>query len=674
MKTTTLTVTLPLLCLPWLAACTTSMLPAPADTNSGSLKRTNASELQDYLAQAYSNPQPVAYAAPAPAAAPKAMAAGNYSGPAFSTTNLQERGVDEADLIKTDGRHIYAIGAPNNQSYQNNSLRIMQINAGGKNLQEVKRLTLPEGSNLQNLYLAGKQRRLVALGDTYQPMPMPMAARRPPGMPYFMPMPQQTELRYIDVRQPEQASASLHVKLDGSLNASRRVGDTLYLVMQSYPNLDTNGWQPRPASPEATAQQTRQMLAKLSVQDFLPSYRTADGKSAPLVKAEDCYIQRQQPAAAPENYRYQGNSIVSVVAVDLNSPGFNFKSRCYVGNAETLYASPQALYLATTDYQYNQVQGARTNTNIHKFAFSGADIAYRGSGSVPGHLSGQEASFRFSEQDGYLRVITDNDTFTDPSMAIAVPYGKSPAILSILKEGGKDGLQQVAQLPNRQRPQHIGKPEERLYASRFVGDQAYLVTFQSTDPLYVLDLSNPRDPYVAGELQIPGFSDYLHPVGEHLLLGIGKDAIPDSNGDFRGAWYQGMKLSLIDTSKPGQLQEVDKLILGKRGTDSAALHDHHAVTVLPDGNARLRVALPIKLHDTKTAGMQMHPSDYYAHTQTGLYRFEVDKAAKKIRMLTPLVTERGREEYWMYPQNDRSVLIGDYVHYFHNGNFWSQAW
>ena len=72
--------------------------------------------------------------------------------------------------------------------------------------------------------------------------------------------------------------------------------------------------------------------------------------------------------------------------------------------------------------------------------------------------------------------------------------------------------------------------------------------------------------------------------------------------------------------------------------------------------------------------MQGRPSDYYAHTQTGLYRFEVDTTAKKIRQLAPLITERGREEYWSYPQNDRSVLIGNYVHYFHNGNFWSQGW
>lgn len=652
MKTTTLTTYLPILCVPWLVSCTS--LAPPVDSDTGGLKKTNASELRDYLLKAYQNPQPYAYgavpmAAPAPAAAARA--------PAFSTTNLQERGVDEADLIKTDGRHVYAIGTPDNQNYHSDTLRIMQINAGGKSLQEVKRLTLPTGSSLQNLYLAGKQRRLVTLGNAYQPMPVPMAA--PAGtvrmMPPHMPRPQQTELRYIDVRQPAQAASTLQVQLDGNLNASRRVGDTLYLVLQSYPQVNLGSG-----------------TDKLTAQDFLPTYRMADGKTAPLVTADNCYIKR--PAKVAEaDAGYVSNNITSIVAVDLNAASFSFKSRCYVGNPETLYASPEALYLATTDYQYNPAQGARSSTGIHKFAFTGSDIAYRGSGNVPGHLSGQEQSFRFSEQDSYLRVITDNDTFTDPSMAITAPYGKSPAILSILKEGGKDGLQLVSQLPNRQRPQHIGKPEEQLYASRFVGDQAYLVTFQSTDPLYVVDLTNPQDPYVAGELQIPGFSDYLHPIGEHLLLGIGKDAIPDPNGDFRGAWYQGMKLSLIDTSKPGELKEVDKLILGKRGTDSAALHDHHAVTVLPAGKD-LRVALPIKLHDTPQAGMQGQPSDYYAHTQTGLYRFEVDKAAKKIRQLAPLITERGQEEYWMYPQNDRSVLIGNYVHYFHNGNFWSQEW
>lgn len=659
MKTITFARFLPVMCVPWLVSC--ASLDAPVDNETGGLKETSAAELRDYLLKSYQQPQyspamgaPVAMAAPAPAAASGAARA-----PAFSTTNLQERGVDEADLIKTDGRHVYAIGAPNNQNYQDNTLRIMQINDGGKNLQEVKRLILPEGSSLQNLYLAGKQRRLVTLGNAYQampvPMPMPAGTARMMPPPYMMPRPQQTELNYIDVRQPEKAASTLKVQLDGNLNASRRVDDTLYLVLQSYPQINMNSG-----------------LDKLTAQDFLPTYRTADGKTGALVTADDCYVNRP-PKTADADSGYYSNNIISVVAVDLNAADFRFKSRCYVGNTETLYASPQALYLATTDYQYNQAQGARSNTGIHKFAFTGTDIAYRGSGSVPGHLSGQESSFRFSEQDGYLRVITQNDQFSDPSMAITAPYGKSPGILSILKEGGTDGLQLVSQLPNRKRPQHIGKPEEQLYASRFVGDQAYLITFRSTDPLYVLDLTNPQDPYIAGELEIPGFSDYLHPVGKHLLLGIGKDAIADTNGDFRGAWYQGMKLSLFDTSKPGEMKEVDKLILGKRGTDSAALHDHHAVTTLPVGTD-LRVALPIKLHDTPQQGMQGQPSDYYGHTQTGLYRFEVDKAAKKIRQLAPLITERGREEYWSYPQNDRSVMIGDYVHYFHNGNFWSQRW
>ncbi|MDQ5769039.1 beta-propeller domain-containing protein [Thiothrix subterranea] len=658
MKTSTFARFLPALCVPWLVSC--ASLDAPVDNETGGLKKISAAELRDYLLKSYQQPQySAAREAPAGMPAPAAAAPAAAKAPAFSTTNLQERGVDEADLIKTDGRHVYAIGAPNNQHYQDNTLRIMQINDGGKNLQEVKRLTLPEGSSLQNLYLAGKQRRLVTLGNAYQaipvPMPMPAGTTRMMPPPYIMPRPQQTELNYIDVRQPEKAASTLQVQLGGDFNASRRVGDTLYLVLQSYPQINTTSG-----------------LDKLTAQDFLPTYRTADGKTAPLVTADDCYVNRP-PKTADADSGYYSNNIISVVAVDLNATDFRFKSRCYVGNTDTLYASPQALYLATTDYQYNQAQGARSNTRIHKFAFTSTDIAYRGSGSVPGHLSGQESSFRFSEQDGYLRVITENDQFTDPSMAITAPYGKSPGILSILKEGGNNGLQLVSQLPNRKRPQHIGKPEEQLYASRFVGDQAYLITFRSTDPLYVLDLTNPQDPYIAGELQIPGFSDYLHPVGKHLLLGIGKDALPDPQGEFRGAWYQGMKLSLFDTSKPGEMKEVDKLILGKRGTDSAALHDHHAVTTLPVGTD-LRVALPIKLHDTPQQGMQGQPSDYYDHTQTGLYRFEVDKSAKKIRQLAPLITERGREEYWSYPQNDRSVMIGDYVHYFHNGNFWSQRW
>ncbi len=629
------------------------------DTLEEGLQRADSSELRQHLLEYFSSS-----GYPPPVMAP--MPAGNASPavPAYSTTNVQEQGVDEADLIKTDGRYIYALGSPNNQQFMNDTLRIMQVSDRGKNLTEVRRLKITnKGTELQNLYLAGNK-RLAVLGNAYH---WPNLAGNMPTP--VMVIPERTELQYIDVSNPATAKPTLTLNMDGHLIASRRVKDTLYLVLQTYPDIQGGGFLPY-AVTDDDRERNKKLLAKLNTEDFLPHYRLNNGEDQALIPTDSCYINQQENKENP-----QRNEITSIVALDLTASTLKFNSRCFIGATETLYASPQALYLATADYHYDPVQGARSSTGIHKFAFSGTTVAYRGSGEVPGNLLGwseSQRAFRLSEHNGYLRILTQNDTFTNPSTELIMPYGKSPVILSILKEGGKSGLMTVSQLPNRQRPAHLGKLGEQLYASRFIGDSAYLVTFQTTDPLYALDLRNPHDPYIAGELQIPGFSDYLHPVGNKLLLGIGKDALPDPNGDFRGAWYQGMKLALYDISKPDELKEVDKLILGKRGTDSASLHDHHAVTVLPDGNT-LRIALPVSLHDTPTNNMRGHPSDYYEHTQTGLYRFEVDQNARKIIQLPPLITEKDTL-YWRYPDKDRSVIMGDYVHYFHNGAFWSQDW
>lgn len=664
------------LLLPALVACTS--IPHTTDSSNGNtanstsnkLSRASASELQRYLIEQFSKGSPPPVMATLASVPQRGSSnASLKSGLDYSQTNVQEQGVDEADILKTDGRYIYAIGAPHEQSFQKNSLRIMQVSQQGKNLREVKRLQTAQNIHLNDLYLASAQQRLVSLGNIYQyntPIATPIHRSLLPVW-YTA---QQTKLNYWNIRQPSQAKTSLDVTLDGQVKASRRIGNTLYLVMQNYPELRGGGWHPY-ASEKQQQAENRQRLEKMQLSDLLPGYRIGKGKRQALVNPNNCYI---QPNDKQES-GYQRNEIVSIVAVDLSANNFRFQSSCFVGHTEALYASPQALYLATTDYKYNQAQGSRSHTGIHKFAFQGDRVQYRGSASIAGNLGwkAEQRPFRFSEHNGYLRVLTYNDSFRDPSREVTENYGSSPAILSILQEGGKNGLRLVSQLPNRQRPKHLGKPNEQLYATRFIGDRAYLVTFRSTDPLYVLDLGNPRDPSILGELEIPGFSDYLHPVGKHLLLGIGKDAIPDPKGDNRGAWTQGVKLSLFDISNPRQMREVDTVHLGKRGSDTAALHNHHAVSVLDKGN-KLRLALPVKLHASQNQHMKGQPWEFYDHTHTGLYRFEIDKQASRFKQLPALISEQGPHAYWNYPDKDRSVLIGEYVHYLHNGKFYSQHW
>ncbi|MCP4692304.1 MAG: hypothetical protein GY859_29940, partial [Desulfobacterales bacterium] len=176
-------------------------------------------------------------------------------------------------------------------------------------------------------------------------------------------------------------------------------------------------------------------------------------------------------------------------------------------------------------------------TDLHKFNLTENGPVYRGSGSAPGNLGWEEDKkpFRMSHYNGVMRVATSlGDDWSGTSTTRLTLLRENPAATG-------DVLEEISHIDG------IGEAGERLYAVRFLGARAYMVTFRVTDPVYVFDLSDPENPLQKGELHIDGYSDYLHPIGETLLLGIGKDAVPDDgSNDFggRGAWYQGVKLSL----------------------------------------------------------------------------------------------------------------------------------
>jgi len=307
-------------------------------------------------------------------------------------------------------------------------------------------------------------------------------------------------------------------------------------------------------------------------------------------------------------------------------------------------------------------------TAIHKFALRDGGIEYRGSGQVRGHLGWAEdkKSFRMGENGDYLNIVTSvGDTWNQ----------SSSTRLTVLKESSQGNELQVVDVIDG-----IGKPGERLYAARFLGNRAYLVTFRLTDPLYVIDLSDQENPVIAGSLEIEGYSDYLHPISESLLLGIGKDAIfDDTSTDFgggRGAWYQGLKLSLFDVSDPANPSEVAALVLGKRGTGSAVLSDHHALSFLPaSGTEPARLAIPVDLNDTIPSSTSFNPAlpnAYYDYTHSGLYSFEID--AEGITQAGIIFGTQPGSNLFYGNYTDRSILYNDAVFYIHQGEVLSSYW
>ena len=616
----------------------------------------------------------------------------------FSSTNIQENGVEEADLIKTNGSTVYSISSlrskelvdigedpslPFKQEEATQSsgvLRIMEPD-GGSGLKEVKQLVL-KGKAFSGLYLHEESKRLVALASESQNYYTNWF-----NGPYFAN--QKTEVMIVDVKNSDSASIETTLEFEGTLINSRRNKDTLYLVLRHYPDYQYVD---------------DEKLLETTSEDFLPTYKVGNASKKLISKAENCFL---------EKGRVDSSDVITLVAIDLKDRGHKINSRCFVGAVEAFYASKNALYLATTkwDYQVNDgisdYQSSKVTTDIHKFAYDGLDFDYRGSGEVNGHLGNKQdsKSFRFSESGDILRVVTfdenqwniiiplegdaigvdenlNNENNDDEAIAVDVSKDdteKSPVSISILKENTSNKtLELVAKLPNESRPEPIGLPGEQLYATRFIGDRAYVVTFRVVDPLYIIDLSNPNDPFIAGELKIEGYSDYIHPISSNLILGIGKDAIPDEGAadDGRGAWYQGVKLSLIDVSSPSNPQEVDKVIVGKRGTESAVLFDHHAFTGLQvDGN--YRVAIPIKVHEGASPNVngENNASVYHEYKHLGLYRFNIDLDTQKIIQTSPMIVNNASvAETYQDFYDDRSVIFNDTVHYMHNGKFWSQDW
>jgi len=161
-------------------------------------------------------------------------------------------------------------------------------------------------------------------------------------------------------------------------------------------------------------------------------------------------------------------------------------------------------------------------------------------------------------------------------------------------------------------------PGERIYSVRFMQDKAFVVTFKKVDPLFVLDLEDPAEPRVLGKLKVPGFSTYLHPLGESYLIGLDKETVEAEQGDF--AWFQGLKLSLFDVRDYSNPRELDKVIIGDRGTESEALYDHKAFLL---DEERGILVIPVLLAVIQPSHRPVEPSIFGEYVFQGAYVFKI---------------------------------------------------
>lgn len=576
-----------------------------------------------------------------------------------SSTNLQEAGVDEDDTIKTDGEYLYLLSNCDDPMQFNNCVRVSTIQENPPQSNEISRLPLKQDFSTDGLYLLagrgeGQQDILVTLGSGSEFGPMPS-----PWLDWFAPWAwyaTSTDIVFYDVSNPANAVEKSWLQLDGALISSRRIGDVLYVVSRFAPTL--NDYLLYPGS-QTEEQQNQLLLQQTPLSTLMPKISSSSGLDKPLVDSRHCFLPAATRDIAPDP------TIISILAIPVDAPE-QFRSVCVTGPTETIYVSRENLYLATTrnayEYTFDPVAPIiyqdNHRTQVHKFALDNTQLDYRGSGEVVGQLGWEmdKKPFRMGEHEGVLRVATSlGSTWNTTSSTSVTLLEESP---------DSNVLRQTGRLDN------LGKPGERLYAARFLGNRGYLVTFRNIDPLYVLDLSNPYEPFAAGELEIEGYSDYLHPLGDDFLLGIGKDAFVDEQ---ETAWYQGVKLTLFDVSDPFNPFDVNSIVLGKRGTQSDLLDDHHALSYLPaDVQGRSgRIAIPVQLHDTEPGYSNFDPTEpsvFYDWTHTGLYVFDIDTGtAPGISIAGSLVVDQLPGSHQHFFNTDRSVLKGSSIHYVRGG-------
>ncbi|QDO87525.1 hypothetical protein FNH13_03550 [Ornithinimicrobium ciconiae] len=437
------------------------------------------------------------------------------SAPEHSTTNVQEEGVDEADLVKTDGRIIVTTITGTVQIIDvatEEVLSTVQLPARADSIQAGELLL--QDSTL--VVLSHEWPHWASTSDT-QHLAFPMS---------------RTVVTTVDLSDPAEPRTIGSVRLEGAYQSARMIDGTVRMVLVSDPpSVQQTSPQDGRLSSEQEAEETnRDLIRATEIDDWIPHVSTLDADGSvlsiePLLDCED--ISRPRDPAGLTTMTVLSFDIDSGTPVPTSGAGL-------VATGSTVYASTDRLIVATnrwdpwrwTDGDISEWgDGSTAQTDLHSFDISDPNgTTYQASGTVDGYLLSQWA---LDEEDGVIRVATT----TDPRAASE----ESQSSLIMMREDG-DTLTETGRVDG------LGLTEQVRAVRYLSADLAAVVTFRQTDPLYLIDTSDPTAPHVTGELKIPGYSAYLHPLDEDTLLGVGQDADPESGQS------EGMQVSVFDIS------------------------------------------------------------------------------------------------------------------------------
>jgi uncharacterized secreted protein with C-terminal beta-propeller domain len=534
----------------------------------------------------------------------------------FSGTNIQELGVDEPDIIKTDGERIVVTSG--------NVLYIIDVTGDEPRLAGQ---TTIEAGWASDLFLAGDRVLVMANGDIYATPLIEPGFSDVAEAYYPSPVTTLVEIDISDIEAPR-VERTLHI--DGAKVSARMVGDSVRLVISSTPTglqfkyPETNGLK---AERDAEAY-NKDVVRDSTIDNWVPYFVLENGAGRVIDEGSllDC-----SRAHHPEEF--SGLEMLTVVTIDIANDLNIDDAVGVLATGDIVYASTDAMYIASAAwrnwdaFEEDDTEDAinEHTTDIHKFDISDpASTTYVATGRVTGFMLSQ---WSMSEYEGNLRVATT----TSPDWWWG-GADESESFVTVLEE--KDG-----ELVELGKVGGLGKGE-RIYSVRFIDEVGYVVTFRQTDPLYTIDLSDPTDPTVVGELKILGYSAYLHPVGEGMLLGVGQDATEEGR-------TLGTQISLFDVSDPANPVRVQNYTFDNGY--SSVEYDHRAF-----------------LHWPATGLTVVPVSAWSWDEETGEESGFVGAIA--IKATEDGIEEIGRithgdnkdsEEYWWAPTIERSLVIGD---------------
>ncbi|MGH3728148.1 MAG: beta-propeller domain-containing protein [Micromonosporaceae bacterium] len=461
------------------------------------------------------------------------------SAPDHSGTNNHEAGVDEPDLVKTDGRRIVTV--------VNGVLTVVDVAS-----REVTGSLSVTGDNPRDV---GADSQLLLHGDRALVvfLAAPIAYDRPSVDGEDQPTPYRdatTEVVLVDLSGPPEVLSRM--KLDGGYVDARMVDGQVRLVTHTAPRVPFK--RPSGDDSESAIRDNKAVLAESTIENWLPRYEIETGDTVAEGTVGCEHLRR--PAA------YTGTSMLTVMSLGMETKGLSGEHAVsIVADGRTVYGTGDHLYVANDRRAVRppaRPAGSREmpepRTELFKFDVSKPGVPrHVASGAVPGWLLNQ---YSMSEYDGYLRVAT-----TSAGAWSGTPDEQPRTESAVYVLGHKGSrLTQVGHVGG------LGKGE-RIYSARFVGPVGYLVTFRQVDPLYVLDLRNPEHPKKTGELKITGYSAYLHPAGAGRLIGVGQEASTEGR-------TEGLQVSLFDVSDPTAPARLARHHL--RNANSAAEYDPHA--------------------------------------------------------------------------------------------------